>query len=683
MITDVIDSGTATFGIYAQHPQPAVAALSDIRSLARRALSHRNNGYEIAELIPGDLLSVCRTALERHPATQRSHLTRHAPLDSAITAAGVVAAMVGLNQADIDAAIPVLRRPFAQARQGYRRHKITADALTDRGSISPVLTAAQFLAAEPWLSPTVRLRHRVTTPWPILPTAGIDDVRDRIRSMPTLLWPAWSLPMTVHGLHPRFVRAALPAALLIIGTRLSPTEAIESFNSRITSGRGVTYLLYSYSRSDRNGGTSATIALQRMADHLDGGAVPIDYQRRRELDYSGLLPDEVWSRICRVTGASGSHPGRALVARRYLYETLSGRLVSDATPAIAPSVQTSASDFPEYLTPEIAAALDEHAAEFLAARGIDDEPVSWTPPTDLLLDLRLPGPDPAAIDVGQLHGLTSSHRRAAVTAVAAALDTSLEMVRYLLQCHPAPLDQPGVKKRNRKANAGYRQARAALSKEEFLSLYVQQRLTMVQIANRIGVHRNSLKRLALDYEIPLRGMGRVTQFDIERDWLFEQYVVRARTMPDIAREIGSSSSVVSKWLKEYGIPTRIGTTSHRAVLDALTQARAAPSILLPAVQGPRAWDHLREFEVTTEHPTIDTVVETLGVTRTSLFQTIVKLEHRLGGELLEREGRVPTTKPTPFGKEVLAALVAHREQGVPRVPHANPGPRGANDGVSG
>ena len=62
-------------------------------------------------------------------------------------------------------------------------------------------------------------------------------------------------------------------------------------------------------------------ALIRLADHLDAHPPPIDYQRRRHLDYTGLLPETAWSRICR---RSGTRPEGASTARRYLRERLSG-----------------------------------------------------------------------------------------------------------------------------------------------------------------------------------------------------------------------------------------------------------------------------------------------------------------------------------------------------------------------
>lgn len=60
-----------------------------------------------------------------------------------------------------------------------------------------------------------------------------------------------------------------------------------------------------------------------MADYLDTHSLPIDYQRRRELSYDGLLPDSTWSRLC---GHAGIRPTtrKAAAARSVLFERISG-----------------------------------------------------------------------------------------------------------------------------------------------------------------------------------------------------------------------------------------------------------------------------------------------------------------------------------------------------------------------
>lgn len=143
---------------------------------------------------------------------------------------------------------------------------------------------------------------------------------------------------------------------------------------------------------------------QRREWHANLGPIPIDYQRRRRADYAMLLPDKVWAQICRDTATPGPRPVRARIARCFLFERLSGQPASTSPWALDNSAfRTKTADFPRHLTPELAQALNEHAHEFLADQGIDDEPVTWQPPKGVLHGLDLPGPDPATVDIAGLH----------------------------------------------------------------------------------------------------------------------------------------------------------------------------------------------------------------------------------------------------------------------------------------
>ncbi len=39
----------------------------------------------------------------------------------------------------------------------------------------------------------------------------------------------------------------------------------------------------------------------------------------------------------------------------------------------------------------------------------------------------------------------------------------------------------------------------------------------------------------------------------DRDWLYEQYVVRGRTAKDIADEVGKTEMTVYNWLKKFDL----------------------------------------------------------------------------------------------------------------------------------
>lgn len=114
-----------------------------------------------------------------------------------------------------------------------------------------------------------------------------------------------------------------------------------------------------------------TTALVRLADYLHSHCAPIDYERRRQLEYDDLLPECDWRRICRATGAFPGSGTKSDAARCYLFETISGMPARKA-PHFKGSKQhgqfgQQVMDFPLALTPELAECLRDVCCEFLAA----------------------------------------------------------------------------------------------------------------------------------------------------------------------------------------------------------------------------------------------------------------------------------------------------------------------------
>ena len=63
-------------------------------------------------------------------------------------------------------------------------------------------------------------------------------------------------------------------------------------------------------------------ALAALSDYLSDESAPIDYARRRDLDYRGLLAQDEWDRICGSLGhqrCSAAHP------RSYLQHQIRGK----------------------------------------------------------------------------------------------------------------------------------------------------------------------------------------------------------------------------------------------------------------------------------------------------------------------------------------------------------------------
>jgi hypothetical protein len=86
----------------------------------------------------------------------------------------------------------------------------------------------------------------------------------------------------------------------------------------------------------------------------------------------------------------------------------------------------------------------------------------------------------------------------------------------------------------------------SLERDEFISLYEHQRLTLRDIGAQVGVSRGVVTRLAHDYGVPIRKPDDRARNAIDRDWLYEQYITQHRALPDIARQCGLTAPTVAR-----------------------------------------------------------------------------------------------------------------------------------------
>ena len=390
-ITDVIDSGIGDFGVYTSHPLPAASVLADLRALAQGILSGVDED-RVERIVPADLAATYRDAQAAEATRQRRRRIpgrkfKEKPPLAVTTAAAVTAAMSILTQPDIAAAAEQLVSLHSCVDRRKIQLAVTGSNAKRSGAASPVLWAVHLNALGQRLTPPDQLRCRLGTAFPQRPAENAVR-RDRlVMGTPTMLWPTWSLRLCPPSLFQRGARLALSAALLLVGTNLTVGQAAALLGG-YASAQQVVAVLWQLTKTGH--WQQIRSALIRLADHLDAHPPPIDYQRRRHLDYTGLLPETAWSRICR---RSGTRPEGASTARRYLRERLSGLpAFANPLPPAEAAASASLALFPTRLTPELKAALDEHALTFLAEQGLTDEPVHWQPPTELLGGLRLPVP---------------------------------------------------------------------------------------------------------------------------------------------------------------------------------------------------------------------------------------------------------------------------------------------------
>ncbi len=654
----IIDAGTAAFGPYSAAPQPASAALADIRALGIRFLAGLPADV-LRQWLPEDIAEAYLSAGPASPHAGRAgdRPGFMAPPLAADTAIAVTGALGILQQSGIHPAGEALRDLLKVVREELTQ--VSATSIDGWGQgISPVLQSVHLAALAPTLRPSEHVRYRIPAPTPRRPTLTVKDIEQRSRKIPSMFWPAWTARLTPpEGFSSRALAPALAALLLIPDSRVSLNQAAELVGN-VTDGIDISRLLQKL--EDLPQWSAIAAALIRLVDHLDAADIPIDYWRRRLLDYSELLPHGRWLEICRRTGTAPGAGRRERIARNQLFRHLSGLPAEFAPDHQAgldeAAFRAEALRLNVLQTPDVGRALQQEALAFLAMHHIHDEPVTWQPSATLMAKLSLPGPDPADIDIARLHQLVRQ-RRHPVHHAAQVLGTTIDAVRHVLDEHPAP-ELPPTQSAARAVGRIRQQARQRLPKEHFAQLYLDEHLSIQKIATRTGISRKVLTELSKEYGIALRNglQDYRHRGTIERDWLIEQYVHRRRTLPDLAGETGMSTANMARWAHTHNIPLRPrGGASHHTALSTSDRAADLPAILRKAFTGPYAGQRLSRFLAAHSYPTLTEAARDLDIHETSLVIQINRLERDLGQPLLERAQRGTAMKLTRFGKRVVAA----------------------------
>lgn len=550
LILDIISANRATFGVYAREPVVARDALADIRAIASRVLAYATRA-DIAERIPADLNSAYQHVLssDNNPQPSKKPTStpgRAAPIDAVTAAVGITIALSILGSPDVATAGASMRWIVYRGRGNGVAVNTTTIPEWGRGATA-ALAAVQLSALAPLMKFTDQLRYRVATIHPSHPAKGDSNAERLTRQLPAMLWPAWSLRFSVSPCSQLQMRPALSAALLLVGTRLNVTEAARRTGSAVSAG-GVSRTLHFLGNHAL--WSDVLIALARLSDFLSANTVPIDYARRRQLDYRGLLPSGLWAQICQATATTPGAGLKADVVRTVLFERLSG-LPASRSPFAAGNFEfrSKVAAFPRLLTPELATHLDQACRQFLDELDLASEPLTWHPPLDLLGGLELPGADPSTVPTAELHRLVREENLA-LTDVAEKLDTTIEVVRHALELNPAPMHLTPAQRGLR--GTPFAAVQIQLPKATLADLYQHQRLTLRQIADRVGSNEKSIARLTRMYDIPLR----TYETPIDPEWLYSQYVIHGRTLTDIGREVGLSVSQTGRRAKALGITTR-------------------------------------------------------------------------------------------------------------------------------
>lgn len=623
LLDELIEAGTASFGVYAASPQPVLTALADIRAIAGRAIAITQTArLDLSAMRPSDPLTTRIRAMAREQH-QRANAPAQArpgtmgPPDVFSATAGLTAAFEVLTASGIQEAAGTLRWLITAPRTAGRIP--SPSTIDDWGrQTSPVLRSIQLAALGPQLRPTDQLRYRTTSAAPREVDAARTAATRRAARIPALIWMPWLVRICPPaGIQARIARPALSCALLLPGTRLNLSEAASLLGSE-SSAQALSKTVQLLQASPHWPGIAE--ALVRLAGHIDDHGTAIDYQRRRRLDYGGLLPASEWQDMCRQAHAPPQSGTWDAVARCAQYELISGSpaRTSPFWPGAGiHDFQRRMAEFSVVLTAGLDRHVRESASAFLASKGIDDEPISWEPPPFLLDGLTLPGPGPDSISPDLVHQLLRGECPDIIVA-ARRLGVIREAVQLILASHPAPPDGRPL---------------------------------------RALVERTPTPRSA-----------------ISRDWLCQQHLTAGRSLSDLASETGLAKSAIRRWASTWAVPVQ---RRYPIRMDVTAAAAAAPPLLRPAITGPGAWNRLHHLAGASRYPSLSQAATSLGIRYSTLTTQVGRLERELGERLLERAPGQRTMRPTGYGRKIIAAVRAAEQR------EARPGPAADPAGLTG
>lgn len=376
LINNVIGKGHIGFGVFGTHPRPHNEVLVAVRSLANRALTFAaEQGLSVGKVFDE---STGRGSVDLIPAESRKTLNNRAPQHAMEMAVGVTIAMRVLTQPSITEA-GEHARSFLEGQNA-----ITGPAeLRSCPKDSDVAVAVVLKARTADLSLDQQLRYRVTSPAPCLPNADPNRVRVMAAMLPTALWTEWAARLQPDGDPTVETRETLSFAALIVGRAVTPDAAV-----RLLGGSGDASAVRRKLRKISDAVRKQVIcrALCQLNDYLEESGSFIDYERRRRLDYTALLPVEAWHRESEEHGGVFPPGLSATAARCYLIERMSGSpvLALASHPELGNrSLQTFVAAFKVNLTESMVTTLDSLAEGFLRQQGID-EPAYWHPPIGVI-----------------------------------------------------------------------------------------------------------------------------------------------------------------------------------------------------------------------------------------------------------------------------------------------------------
>lgn len=564
-ILRVVASGVGDFGIYADLRPSTIQVLSDMTLLSRAARQALVAG-ERFEWMP-------ETNADAITSQQRNGKVELRPATAAEVAIGNTVAVEAL-------------------RDGAR----VADLV--RGRVGTHTAFDQYSPPlREHLSRALGRRTRPTTTLQII-SRTVADPSVRAARLPAVLWSEWTARLAPRRLDAEIAGGALAAAMVLAGTRLTHGAAIKLLDPD-AKGRQVSHVMRSLGRHAPEVDTVRAIA--RLAAHIDETAVPINFARRRAIDYSGILPRDEWREICHRENVLPGSNHRWQSARAHLYALASGNRLARAPFADESGFPTFSelSKFRTGMPVGVSAALEASVMGFLGSQDID-EPVSWIP--------------------------------------------SIEAVG--LEAEASNSDE-GSWPRARPAQSAVDAGRA-------VAAYSSGR-SVGEIAVDHGVARQTVGRILASESIATRrGRRRVA---IDPEWLRKRYLVDRRTILELAAEVGVTRTTINRHLEAAGIPRRARGSSSRATAIRVDPRAGESPILRRILVGQNATMRAERFLIVASHDTIGAAANAIGVSAGVLSIQMRRIGADAGGPLITHAQRGLPLTLTDLGAEVRRELM--------------------------
>jgi hypothetical protein len=644
LIRNLIADNTTTFGLYANNPAPAHAVLSDVKALAVQVLSHAVL-HGPAAIQPAELASLYaeHDALRQVRWRYRRNGSHHAPESAADTAVAVTAAVTVLQATSIDDAAQRARwlvpRPETNSM---------AVGLGRCRQESPLVAAILIKAYQPHVGPHRQLRYRCALAVPKPPEPRQEPRVQLADRLPASLWPSWTARLAPPGNILQNLPPTLSSAVLLVGSTATSHEAAAATGGIIT-GFDIANTLVAVKRHPQWPAICAGIT--RVAEYVKSHRSPINYGRRRCLDYSGLLPSERWREICSLSPALSAIAENEVTARSCLAEMVSGSPVVDSGwyPTAHRAVYGKrAGDFLFGMTPDLMDHLRGEGRKFLTDNHIK-EPLIWSPPVELLSGLALQRPND--VDFDELRGFVEG-TNCTIGRIARLMNISVHAVRYLLEKQPINID-------SRRSSRRLRPVLRTKKRDELLTaatlrdLYVDQGLGLTEIGDRFHMSQRTVSRLAQVHHVPIR---RVRKPD--RDWLYREFVIKRRRLPDIAAQLGCHPDTVGKYVHSFGLPRQRNSTDPSAIP---MTTRDALRLLAPPIAR-RRWTALTQFATASAYPTLTVAAEHIGISVSTLCTNIGRLEAAYGERVFIRACQPLPMELTTSGAQLVQAVHIARDQ---------------------